>query len=115
MIPSANKKSSTNKDEPGDVQTEVSLDKVYVTQVINDDAEGKYRQVMRGYQSGPLTSKYTIKFKAMGDYIFKLQNHPKNPPVMKIKVVEEQPISVVITDEGFVPRIIRIGLNAKNV
>lgn len=88
-----------------------------IVQVVNDDIEGKYRPVINGYESGLLNSKYVIKFKLIGEYMFKLQNHPKSPPLLRIKVIEEQPISLVITDDGFLPKTIRIGknINCKSV
>ena len=105
------------KSVPGQEQEETaeqddeidSLEQLSLVQVVNDDIEGKYRPVINGYESGLLNNKYVIKFKLIGEYLFKLQNHPKSPPLARIKVIEEQPISLAITDDGFLPKIIRIG------
>ena len=88
-----------------------AIEQLSIVQVVNDDIEGKYRPVINGYESGLLNMKYVIKFKLVGEYLFKLQNHPKSPPLCRIKVVEEQPISLVITDDGFLPKTIRIGMH----
>ena len=100
------------QDNPEDgVDQDESIDPIEqlsLVQVVNDDIEGKYRPVINGYESGLLNNKYVIKFKLIGEYLFKLQNHPKSPPLARIKVIEEQPISLAITDDGFLPKIIRI-------
>ena len=83
-------------------------DDVFVLQVIPDETEGKFRPVVGGFQSGPLTTKYVVQFKLVGEFLFKLVNHPLNP-VLKVKVLQEQPTTIVITDDGFVPKIVKIG------
>jgi hypothetical protein len=49
-----------------------------------------------------------VKFKLAGSYYFKLINHPKDPPIMKMTVAEDVPLTFLITENGFMPRIIRI-------
>jgi hypothetical protein len=88
------------------------LEQASILQVVYDDVDNKYYPVINGYETGPLSSNYTLKFKLKGVYLFKLVNHPNNPPPIKIKVLDEQPFLINVTDEGFFPRIIRIG-NAK--
>ena len=89
----------------------VNWDELFIIEVCGDEViDGKYRPVIGGYQSDKSPDRFLVKFKLTGDYYFKLANHPKNPSLCKIKVVEEQPLSFLITEEGFLPRIIRIGL-----
>ena len=88
----------------------VDWNEVYIIEVVGDEAiDGKYRPVCGGNQSDRSPDRFNVKFKLAGDYYFKLVNHPKNPPLCKIRVTEEQPLSFLITEEGFLPRIIRIG------
>ena len=82
-------------------------DDVFVLQVIADETEGKFRPVVGGFQSGQLTTRYIVQFRLIGEFLFKLVNHPANP-VLKVKVLAEQPTTIVITDDGFVPKIVKI-------
>lgn len=82
-------------------------------QVVNDEAEGKYRPVIGGYENSKLSSRCIFKFKLSGEYLFKLVNHPRNPPLLKVKVLPEQPLNIIITDDGFLPRIVQIGIFLK--
>jgi len=91
------------------------LEKASIIQVVYDEIDNKYYPVINGYETGQLSSNYTVRFKLEGVYLFKLVNHPRNPPIIKIKVLEEQPFSINVTDEGFFPRIIRIGEYYKRV
>lgn len=83
-----------------------------VIQVIEDDIEGRYRPVIGGFNSGKPTIKasYAINFKLMGEYKFKIKNHPKDPLPFTVNVIEEQPINAQITDDGFYPKFIKIGI-----
>ena len=85
------------------------LEKASIIQVVYDEVDNKYYPVINGYETGLLSSNYTMKFKLKGIYLFKLINHPNNPPPIKIKVLDEQPIQINITEEGFFPRIVKIG------
>lgn len=87
----------------------VLLEKASILQVVHDEIDNKYFPVINGYETGPLSSNYTIRFKLKGIYLFKLVNHPNNPPPIKIKVLDEKPLLVNVTEEGFFPRIVRIG------
>lgn len=90
----------------------VNWEEVYIIEVLGDEViDGKYRTVIGGNVSDRSPDRFTVKFKLRGEYYFKLVNHPKNPPLCKIKVVEEIPLSFLITEEGFLPRVIRIGLS----
>jgi hypothetical protein len=82
-----------------------------IVQVIDDDAEGKFRPVIGGYDSGSLSTndKYYVAFKLQGTFKFKIRNHPKDPPPLVINVFEEEPVLVQISDSGFSPRFIKIG------
>ena len=73
------------------------------------DNEGNYRQVVGGLHSERFTDRHLVRFKTVGEYYFQLENHPKKPPICKIRVEEEQPLCFLINEDGFVPRIIRIG------
>ena len=86
------------------------LEKASIIQVIHDEIEDKYLPVVGGYVTGQLDANYTIRFKLVGLYLFKLINHPRDPPPIKIKVSEEQPLLIDITDQGFFPRIVKIGI-----
>lgn len=87
----------------------VNLDDVGLMQVIIDDADHKYRTVVGGYNFEKIEQREIVKFKTAGEYYFKLQNHPLNPPPVKIIVQNEQPVTLLITDDGFLPRILNIG------
>ncbi len=82
-----------------------------ILQVIDDEIEGKYRHVIGGFNSGKAYLKGTVafNFKLIGEYKFKVNNHPKDPPACIIFVNEEQPIHAQITDDGFQPKFIKIG------
>ena len=73
-------------------------DEIAIVQIINDEVEGQYRPVIGGYHSENMSEKFTVRFKLVGDYYFKLINHPNNPGICKIKIVEEKPLSLLITD-----------------
>ena len=108
------RKKVTNKsDELSDSKNidddEFSVESASIIQVVMDDMEGKFRPVINGYKPERMNNKAIIKFRITGEYLFQLEDHPKNPPPVKIKVVEEQPLSLMISDDGFLPRIVRIG------
>lgn len=98
-----------NMDEDTRAKSYKLTDDVFVLQVIADEAEGKFRPVVGGFQSGQLNAntRYVVQFRLVGEFLFKLVNHPSNP-VLKVKVLQEQPTTVVITDDGFVPKIVKI-------
>lgn len=91
-----------------------SLEECSIVQVINSDESGHvYKPVVGGYKFTRIgDEKVLVKFKLAGDYWFKLTNHPstQNLPLLKVSVVREEPLNLIITDEGFLPKIIRIGL-----
>ena len=95
-----------NKDEENE---EFNLEDIYIIQVIQEDVDNKYRQVVGGFHSQKNFDRHLVHFKTLGDYIFKLKNHPANPALCKIKVVDDQNLSFIITEDGFLPKIIRIG------
>jgi hypothetical protein len=102
------KKSASN--ENNDIV--INWNEVFIIEVIGDDpVDGKYRPVNGGFQSDKSPDRFIVKFKLSGDYYFKMANNPKNPPLCKIRVIEEQPLNFLITEEGFLPRIIRIEEN----
>ena len=94
-----------------------SLEECSIVQVINSDESGHvYKPVVGGYKFTRIgDEKVLVKFKLAGDYWFKLTNHPstQNLPLLKVSVVPEEPLNLIITDEGFLPKIIRIGLLIK--
>lgn len=88
-----------------------ALEDCSLVQVVSSD-DSSYRPVVGGYQYDRIgDAKIVIKFKLSGEYYFKLSNHPsgQNLSVLKVTVLPEQPLNLLITDEGFLPRIIRIG------
>jgi len=90
----------------------VNWNELFIIEVCGEEViEGKYRPVVGGFQSDKSPEHFPVKFKLAGVYYFKLANHPKNPPLCKIQVVEEQALSFLLMEEGFLPRIIRIGLS----
>ena len=96
------------EDEEDETENSKSLESVQLVQVVPEDGDGKCRPVIGGYESSNLNEKYTITLKHVGEYLFKLLNHPANPPMLRITVVPEQPTSILITDDGFMPKIIQI-------
>ena len=98
-------------EENKESDVKINLEETWIVEVMKDDVEGKYKPVVGGFQSEKLTSQFQVKLKTIGEYLFKLQNHPSNPKLCKIKVVENQSLTYLITEEGFLPRVIRIGQN----
>jgi hypothetical protein len=82
-----------------------------ILQVIDDDSSGKFRPVIGGFSSGKPSSKGNVafNFKIIGEFKFKIYNHPKDPPPCIISVTDEQPISAQLFDDGFRPKYIKIG------
>jgi plastocyanin len=83
-------------------------DAIDIVQVISSDIDGQYRPVVGGYRNQDGHNRLSAKFKLAGDYFFKLLNHPKNPPICKVTIKEEDTLTFIITDNGFMPRVIRI-------
>lgn len=88
-----------------------SFDKISLTQVVNDDKSDDFRSVIGGYHFETIDSKIPVKFKTIGEFLFKLKNHPNNPAPCKINVIEEIPHNVVLGEEGFIPKHLKIGKN----
>lgn len=89
------------------------LEECSIVQVIvSDESSSTYKPVTGGYRYDRIgDEKVLMKFKLAGEYWFKLVNHPSNQnlPLLKVLVVPEEPLNLIITDDGFLPRIIRIG------
>jgi len=83
-------------------------DPIDILQVVSSDVEGQFRPVVGGYRNQPGQNRLSAKFKLPGDYFFKLLNHPEDPPVCRVIVKEEDVLTFLITDNGFMPRVIRI-------
>ena len=84
---------------------------IVIVQIVCDEIDNVNRVVVGGYRSKPNSDRLSVKFKLPGDYTFKLYNHAENPPICKIKITEEPPLTFLINDNGFLPRIIRVGKN----
>lgn len=67
--------------------------------------------MLGGYNSGKPSSKGigAFSFKLVGEFKFKIYNHPKDPPPCIISVTDELPISAQVFDDGFRPNYIKIG------
>lgn len=88
-----------------------SFDEISLIQVVYDDKSDNFHTVIGGYHYETIDSKIPVRFKIIGEFLFKLKNHPKNPVPCKINVIEEIPHNVIIGEEGFIPKHIRIGNN----
>ena len=83
---------------------------VSLLQVVPDDADGSFRPVIGGYKYDQIDGRVIVKFKAVGQYTFIVMNTDQtnySPPI-RVSVELEQPWQLLITDEGFMPKIIRI-------
>ncbi|CAF0781764.1 unnamed protein product [Brachionus calyciflorus] len=85
-----------------------SYENIGLVQVVPDDNGENFRPVVGGYIFEQLDAKITLKFKVIGEFLFKLKNHPSNPAPCKVKVVHEVPLNASIADDGFHPKIIKI-------
>lgn len=113
MAFSVSNKKSTDPTDDKKAQFSMPLGNVSLQQVVEDvdEESGSYRPVIGGYQCKNVTSRVTIKFKVAGEYMFVAasgDNSSQYSPPIKIIVVEEQPVSLLVNEEGFLPKIIRV-------
>lgn len=77
--------------------------------MVYDDTGEKLRPVVGGYLFENIVAKIPIKFRTIGEFLFSLKDHPNSPSPCKVKVVEERPINVILGEDGFNPKSIKIG------
>ena len=106
----SNKKKEIDSANAAKHNFRMTLDRVSLIQVVGDELSNTYKQVIGGYLFDNINTRETIKFKAIGDFTFVVANTGSNEfsPPLKIKVVEEKPISLLINDDGFLPKIVQI-------
>jgi hypothetical protein len=109
------KPGAENSDEEGDNKTKAAyrldLDKkITIMQVVRDDVDHTYRQAVGGHKFVDMDSRVIVKFRAVGQYTFVAFNTETSnySPPLRVQVLEEQPISLLINDDGFLPKIIRV-------
>ncbi|RNA39086.1 hypothetical protein BpHYR1_016858, partial [Brachionus plicatilis] len=86
----------------------LSFEKIGLIQVVNDDSGNNLHPVVGGYHYESVDTKIAIKFRIIGEFLFKLIDHPSNYVTCKIKVFEERPLNVIIGEEGFQPKSLKI-------
>ncbi len=108
---STKKKTGEEEEKSGSKSSyKLELTNVTLMQVVSDDFDNSYRPVIGGYQFANMDSRQVIKFKAVGQYMFVAHNTDSSnfcPPI-RIKVLDEQPIALLVNDDGFLPKVIRI-------
>jgi hypothetical protein len=79
-------------------------------QVITDDSNN-FRPVIGGYVFENIDTRVTIKFKATGEFLFIATNNNSSDSFsdpIRITVTEEQPIPLLVNDDGFMPKVIQV-------
>ena len=100
----------THEEEEDQVEEikSVHIKEASIVQMLKDEDEGRLYEVVGGFKSDKLTQPFEIRLKTSGEFYFKLLNHPKVPPLLKVTVLDEEPMSFRITEHGFEQTFIKI-------